>query len=62
MPSSLGARDWAQLLRECRREEDLARAAERQAARQGDFAEAEYWYMLRVLWREKAAALRPGDR
>lgn len=62
MPGSFTEQDWAQLLRECRREETRARAAERQAVRQGDFAEADYWYMLQRLWRDKGATLGAGDR
>ncbi len=62
MASSLGKQELGPLLRECRREEALARAAEWQAVRQGDFAEADYWYMLQRLWREKATTLCAGRR
>jgi len=62
MPSSCSEQDWARLFRECQRAEGLAREAERQAVRQGDFAEADYWYTLQCTWREKATALRAGGR
>ena len=62
MLSSLSEQDWARLFRECWREAGLAREAERQAVRQGDFAEADYWYTLQCTWREKATALRAGGR
>ncbi len=62
MPGSGSAQDWAHLLRECRRAETLARAAERQAVRQGEFAEADYWHMLQCLWRKKATTLGARDR
>jgi len=62
MPSSLTKQDRDTLFRESRREEGLARDAERRAARRGDFAEADYWYAIRWAWRDKATTLRAGGR
>lgn len=60
MPNLLSAADRGALLRECRRAEALARYAEQQATRRGDFAEAEYWYATQRAWREKASAMLAG--
>jgi len=62
MPSSCSEQDWARLFRECQRAEGLAREAERQAVRQGEFAEADYWYVLRWAWWDKATTLRAERR
>lgn len=60
MRTSLSQQDRGVLLRECVREEALARDAERRATRRGDYAEAEYWYAKRMAWMDKATALLAG--
>lgn len=60
MAKSPSEQDQGALFRESRRQEGLAREAERQAGRQGDYAEADYLFAIRWVWRDKATTLPAG--